>query len=918
MASNSPALRSSQSPSVKPLGLGRSAVAEAGIDATLFALRSRLGADECARAVVGALTDVVGTGPVRNALTVSGVGGGQAGGRFMGVGGGADSDCIEELNFYDPSEPCDVQDDQLPEQVGRWNGYCGPLWESGVQEDIAGSARAVAVRSDGLGHGSAVAVALYTICVTERVVWVRAVETGWEVLSEPTLLALEAGFTESAGGARLTLSKDALAGLALPPIDADCALQLQSGHSEDSIWGAVWPSEEPVRVVRFVNRLRGDPTRSPLFETAVWLAAAGTDGCCFSSTQSRLPPSGVLEYLLSLAVYDDRTIAPSSDWPWRHGASLGLSGEGIAELCLKERNQKLYSEQLHSTWRVEVQKATPLVRCLAEAKIDHDPRPPPLTLLRAVELQWLRKMRKGTPDLHAAFSGRPKLVSWESGGPPGVVRLQRIDREAETHPYSVLNHAMRSAQQRRNFIELEVEASGPHDGKYTAECPRDWNPGDRLPRLRRRRRRGGGTAEWTMDEWHVDGEAVDGQVVLDLGTLMLQQVTPLMRSLDSALDELRTSVSPSSVRSGAPSRLYRGLMGVQLDQRAYSPGRVVMWSQFSSSSADMGIATGFARGGRSAVFSIVQEDVAAAVRLSRQSRFAREREWLFPADTLFLVESSLSDEFAEMLGRKALQLFELRVVSRRQALALRVRRVMSDVHGENAAARVGGLFRVARLLDDERVPARQAAEALLAHSNGVVGAGEARSLLQPLCAIALEQPQRMAEEALFAAAADHGCDAIEPLVQIGANPNASEGGPKRGTTPLHVAAAAGCVLTVQKLLDAGADATARDAAGLLPVEVAAHARMHDNVRALARVSALPHSLATTYTSLPVIPTAIAVVLVSAAFACTVAALLLPALSYSAGASDPPPDPGTFIGTGDGAASAVLPLCSVRVWASGVQ
>eukprot|EP01062_Namystynia_karyoxenos_P001986 TRINITY_DN10693_c0_g2_i2.p1 TRINITY_DN10693_c0_g2~~TRINITY_DN10693_c0_g2_i2.p1 ORF type:complete len:1908 (+),score=480.58 TRINITY_DN10693_c0_g2_i2:519-6242(+) len=678
-------------------------------------------------------------------------------------------------------------------------------------------------------------------------------------------------------------------------------LQLVTPPGADGLHGAAaggW------RVARFENEARGDPTRSPLFDCVAWLvpppegpAAAAQP---FAALQDSLPHAGALEYASSLAVYDDDTVPPQR-WPWRVSAPLGVPGERVAAGCLAARNQKTYDPGLHRRLLRALRGVGAAPRAVAEARLSAGERqPPPTTLLYAAELQQLQHRADGR-EFIVALSGRPKMLLAEGGGRAQPV--QRMDSDHEHQPYWHLNYAMRSEQQGRRVVTLTV-SGGPSAGRYSAAPPPGWSGGEPFPLAPQLgSAAGGGGALWVpgaqqqRGRWAVGGVPL-GQGTewqLELGALLLPQVTPMLQLLDRALAELGHS------GGGGGRRLYRGVAGLRLDPRVYAVGRVVLWAQFSSSSLDMSVGMDFTAGeGSAAVFSI---DGSSAAGVARASRYGREREWLFPAGMLFYVHSCLTDEFAELLGREGLQLFELREVTRREAAALRVRRLIAAVRGEGSAARMAALYAVAQDLEDPALPMEAVARSLFSHSSGFVAAPEAAALLDGLMALpgaggAAARPHLAT--AGLRAAAEAGCAAtVRALLALGADAQTPD---PDGLTPLHLAARGGNPECIRLLHAAGADPTARDPRGRLPCELAHALRLEEAVRALAEAAPLPGRLADTYERWP--PRRIAAHLVTAvllAAVCAAVTVGVPLLVVERGRSAPPKD--DFVYTGPGKCAA---------------
>eukprot|EP00756_Hemistasia_phaeocysticola_P056901 Hpha_TRINITY_DN33545_c0_g1::TRINITY_DN33545_c0_g1_i1::g.171004::m.171004 len=712
------------------------------------------------QALLDCLFRQMGPAPFRKVLeddTTSAVAGGHAS-RF--TDGGAGHDLAEPLQFF--QEPPSMAEADLPRQVAGWVGPKGRLWIDEEGDDMVGTAMAVAQRSS-LGKG-AEAAALYTMQVQARVVWfsgsddsfssvgrgfAQELESSWQrAVSDPASQAITV-WVSGGDGRKVELRK-------VHPTD-ELHVGVRDGRKRD------WSSssapigsggERPPTIMgRYTNANRGDPRDSTLHDSAAWLAVhdQGWDG----DEQRLLPPAAVLELLMSTAVYGTKAV-PHESSRWQFGPSLGEEGEAFAEACVAETNQKKYCGDLHQRWKALVADSPEALRLLVERKSAHEALPAPGTLLHSVELQYLGL--RGSPDrYHFALSGALKL-----GLMPGdsTTRLVRIDAEHPVQPYWILNHAMRSAQNEDTSLVLQVTNADGFNGRYEAAYPWGWAPGRPVAP----QSASGDVARWCEERsaWMVNETPLPAgaEVTLGMGTFMLRQVTPLMWYLEHALQEL---VKEAGRRT--PNRLYRGLAGVTLDPGVYGVGKVIMWSQFSSSSADMSVAQSFT-GGTAVIFTIVAKEV---VCVAPASRFQREREFLFPSNSRFIVERSLGEEFAELLGMSA-QLFELRAVTWREAVAVRIRRAMAVVSGAHAPRRVGTLFEATNALEDGDRDVGDAARLLVSHDRGIPSAPEAAAHLGALCAVAGLCPAEVATEALCAVADDGQAEDVEALVTLGASP----------------------------------------------------------------------------------------------------------------------------------------------------
>jgi hypothetical protein len=145
------------------------------------------------------------------------------------------------------------------------------------------------------------------------------------------------------------------------------------------------------------------------------------------------------------------------------------------------------------------------------------------------------------------------------------------------------------------------------------------------------------------------------QTKLEVNGWSLPQVRIQIFHLDRALRE----VGLLGRKGQQKIKAYRGL-AAQLSRDVYGRGRCVLWGSYSSVSTDMGIATGYAGKKDSAIFTI---EGIGCIKISRWSRFAGEEEYLYPPNSKFVVKEAVTEEQAEILGKKGTQLFGLENVS---------------------------------------------------------------------------------------------------------------------------------------------------------------------------------------------------------------------------------------------------------------
>eukprot|EP00662_Eupelagonemidae_sp_cell21_P007924 gene7924-19210_t len=123
---------------------------------------------------------------------------------------------------------------------------------------------------------------------------------------------------------------------------------------------------------------------------------------------------------------------------------------------------------------------------------------------------------------------------------------------------------------------------------------------------------------------------------------------------------------------------YRGIAGVALPPTVYAKGKVVRWAAFSSSSYDQGVGQAFSKGGEQEQAVVFTVWGYGGRDISKLSRLSRERELLYATNTLVLIESMLTKEQQQLLGKERLQLVEVRQVSEGEALDIAAASLTSD------------------------------------------------------------------------------------------------------------------------------------------------------------------------------------------------------------------------------------------------
>ena len=140
----------------------------------------------------------------------------------------------------------------------------------------------------------------------------------------------------------------------------------------------------------------------------------------------------------------------------------------------------------------------------------------------------------------------------------------------------------------------------------------------------------------------------------------------------------------------AATRTYRGI-DCHFPVDIYTSGNLILWPACSSASRDQSVAVSFTASTRpSSVFILSGRRCAD---ISGFSRFARELELLYPPNSTFRVENSMSAEQAAVVGQQHLQLFELRETERDENRAHLMRRLIAQAPHERVSMALWNILR---------------------------------------------------------------------------------------------------------------------------------------------------------------------------------------------------------------------------------
>ena len=280
-----------------------------------------------------------------------------------------------------------------------------------------------------------------------------------------------------------------------------------------------------------------------------------------------------------------------------------------------------------------------------------------------------------------------KIVCKEDGTQLAI--YERLNTESEEQPYRLLNHTMRSIQLGQMVPTLILKGFSACDGEYEGggaidpfirskpvEASAQWNKSGFDLYL--------GRADSSS---RIVERVTKGWRVLPRGS-SIHQVKSAIFHIDKSLKAAPgiAATHPLMASSIKAFMCYRGLEGVAVPQ--YRNGAVLLWASFSSTSLDALTACSFASDRRrGTVFSVQASSTTQGKIISRWSRFARERELLFPPNTWLKVGNVMSSALSVLAGvRGQSQLFELEVVTPTTVHCARVRSLLPRVATAAAAS----------------------------------------------------------------------------------------------------------------------------------------------------------------------------------------------------------------------------------------
>eukprot|EP01062_Namystynia_karyoxenos_P060577 TRINITY_DN5223_c0_g1_i5.p1 TRINITY_DN5223_c0_g1~~TRINITY_DN5223_c0_g1_i5.p1 ORF type:complete len:1288 (+),score=216.06 TRINITY_DN5223_c0_g1_i5:486-3866(+) len=432
------------------------------------------------------------------------------------------------------------------------------------------------------------------------------------------------------------------------------------------------------RLVRYENVQHGDEELSPLHVPIAWVPDPDTlvspDGIFSIARHAYVPPPpGVFEFIASRGFTTNIERHSWSSVPVELPALTRLR-----DICMAQKNQQRVDERICqkvdeafapgaaelSEFGAQAAQLAAAIPVIYGAKCPAA-KPTPERISHATELNLLQWQES---FFLLGFTGAPRSAAHLAPDEaPRAHIFRRIDCPYDDQPYYLMNSAIRHQQGHRFGAVLQTGASfGEHpDGKvFTARQPLQQPP---EPAPVRFEAQAGGRvfAVWTGPAWKVTVASGRSFTVFDAVLNVNAWALPQYRSIIWHLDAVLRAL-PADDRQKGNQKGYRGLANVALDPSVYCRGSVVVFGAFTSTSVDQGVASGFAASDECAAIFTMYGYTGRFI--SFWSRYAREKEVLYPPNTLHLVTEALSSEHAAILDKRKLQLFDLKELSAANAM----------------------------------------------------------------------------------------------------------------------------------------------------------------------------------------------------------------------------------------------------------
>eukprot|EP01062_Namystynia_karyoxenos_P012395 TRINITY_DN1444_c2_g2_i1.p1 TRINITY_DN1444_c2_g2~~TRINITY_DN1444_c2_g2_i1.p1 ORF type:complete len:2004 (+),score=493.21 TRINITY_DN1444_c2_g2_i1:66-6014(+) len=625
----------------------------------------------------------------------------------FGDGVGTPDATVATVSFYPPEYTAPSASEAVA-SIAIWhNPKAVTYWPGWVIDDLAADCR---VCCSGSEHEDVDALYAYTVELHYKSCW-----AAWRVKPSEGWHQIECMDDRIDGHGRLRVM-----GTDLVTIGVDTDQRAAVGDQMlVTAFGYTLYNVLGTHVMRYQNLEGGDPDRSPLRDVVLWaphpdsLTNPESAFCCkppvagdaFDSGSDDPdaepaelvppPPPGVLEFINCRDFHEYITRRSWESSPYEQSSLRRLR-----EACMSQKNQQrpnkrlcqaatsVFSRQKGTSGSCPpelLQGALPLVygvKC-------HTATPTPAQIAHATELSMLKWQGQW---FLLALTGAPRCAIVLGNVRRRNEMLYRVDDAMDDQPFQIMNAAMRNQQSGKHdaILTLRLHYRSPRFiGKQPAEAPAVPGPALFIENDPVQARASELQAWWEDDMWQLvefstDGKRRGTQQEVESGELeMLGWILPQCRALIWRLENM-LRLLPASGSGKTRRKNYRGLAGVSLDRRMYSRGSVVVFGAFTSASDDQGVAGNFAEGsGDAAVFTIYGSTGRC---IARWSRFGREKEVLYPPNTLHLVTEALSAEHAAILNKRQLQVYDLRELTQAQAVRHMAKEGALEVSRQHPAA----------------------------------------------------------------------------------------------------------------------------------------------------------------------------------------------------------------------------------------
>eukprot|EP01064_Diplonema_japonicum_P026255 TRINITY_DN37674_c0_g1_i1.p1 TRINITY_DN37674_c0_g1~~TRINITY_DN37674_c0_g1_i1.p1 ORF type:complete len:1256 (+),score=260.25 TRINITY_DN37674_c0_g1_i1:40-3807(+) len=494
-------------------------------------------------------------------------------------------------------------------------------------------------------------LAVYTFQLYQPTIFVVWTGTVWELLPETPFRPTSASLYLKASVAGLiSENPDTLLHTVFRPEVSHFGLTLYTS-----------PESPDTCLLEYTNTATSSVV-SPFRDTVLWMPpyeVIREDGF-------QWVPSGVIEYIFSRDYRETlRSVDLGGSDIWE---ARPFEDDMIAELIEEvegANNMLVVNQKIEEHIKVVMETGHPAVAEILKVRLRDVGDVTPQLVLNVLNMQQITYDGRLYIASLTACGKSPRVLCTPTGS--SCICYQRLAASCNEQIFRLINHTMRAIQCNETSPVLTIDGLGELSGDYV--------DGGAVAPFTLRSNVIDAKAQWSKGVFLVSAGGKPALTVTDNWTLkangsMIRQVQCLIYFIDSALAYIPTT---STVKC------YRGLANASVPQ--YKNGAVLLWAAFSSTSLDASAACSFGQG---TVFSV---RAGGAKSIAKWSRFSRERELLFKANTWLQVSNALTSELAELAGVNAKsQLFELDVVTQTAVHCARLRTLFSRVRSASCAS----------------------------------------------------------------------------------------------------------------------------------------------------------------------------------------------------------------------------------------